>query len=100
MIIPPALAPTKNQPVILPVMVIRRSARESVVGKMEAIKRPSPKAPDQILQIEVGQIRIKPTLIKQLRRSIKRMKRGLKRAAIGMERSRPRASPPQKAPVR
>ena len=98
--IPPALAPTKNQPVILPVMVILRSARESVVGKMAAIEKPAPNVPSQAAMSEFDQSNISPRLMIAPPKSASKINRGLKRVAIGMDNSRPAVRAPQKAEVR
>ena len=44
-VILPRLPPTKNQPVTWPVMDVRRSASERVVGKIEASEAPMPSVP-------------------------------------------------------
>ena len=54
MIMLPKLLPAKNQPVIWPVSDMFRSANDSVVGKMGAIKSPRLNVPAQIAIVEAG----------------------------------------------
>ena len=96
----PILAPKKNQPVVNPVMVIRRAASDMVTGKTEAIERPIPMAPTQRASGESGQRMMIPRQISQPARSPIRMSEGLARTDIGMASNRPRVSAPQNAEVR
>src|SRR5437762_10179126 len=97
---PPALAPIINQPVTCPVIVKRLSAKENIVGNIEAIESPKPTAPTQTAASACGHNKMMATLSKQLSRLPSKRLRGLKRAAKGMAIKRPRVSDPQKAEVK
>ena len=76
--IAPRLLPTRNRPVILPVMAIRRPASDIVVGKTEPNDSPSPSVPTQMAAHEPDQAWILPALISAPIRSNSRMVRGLR----------------------
>ena len=97
---PPALLPIRNQPVTLPVTVIRRSANDIRVGKIEARPKPSPSEATQSAAGECGHTRTTATLSKQMTRSPSRIALGRNRMAIGIANRRASVSAPQKAEVR
>ena len=96
----PAPTPTKNKPVTLPVIIMRRSARLNVVGNIEAINRPRANVLIQIARIDFDQIRMMAMLAKQPKRSVRRIVRGLYLVAIGIDSNLPSVSAPQKAAVK
>ena len=93
-------APTKNQPVTCPVIIMRRSASASVVGKIEAMLRPKAAVPSHVSASDCEAASMSSMLNSPPSKSASRMTRGLKRAASGMDSSRPAVSAPQKVEVR
>ena len=83
--IPPQLAPTKNQLVTFPVMCSRLSARESMVGKIEAMPKPTPKVPIQIIASDFGRSIIRATLTSTPITSTNRTEVYLNFAVIGID---------------
>src|SRR6266536_4232755 len=99
-VIAPALDVRTNQPVTWPVMLIRRPANESVVGKIEAIERPRPAVPSMTTANERGIKSINPTLKRHPARLPVRIDSGLRRAANGIVAIRPKVRAPQNNDVR
>ncbi len=97
--IPPLLAPTKNQLVTRPVMWSRLSARESMVGKIEAMAKPVPKVPTQMMTSEFGQSMIRPTLTNTPITSTNRTEESLNFEAMGIDNNLPRVNDPQNQEV-
>ena len=97
--IPPRLAPTKNQPVILPLICNRFSASDNAVGKIEAIDKPNNIAPNQKIRFDSGRRTIAVTLIKQPIKSIHTTVFELNLAVMGTPSSLPRVNAPQNADV-
>src|SRR5262245_1202574 len=100
MSIAPTLDPRMSHPVTRPVIFIRRPAKESVTGNIEAIESPSPSVPIKMAPKERGIKRIRVKLIRLPKRQQTRIERGLKRVTKGIVNIRPKVSEPQNIDVR
>lgn len=96
----PAPDPTRNQPVIVPVICILSPASINMVGKMEAIDAPSPMVPIHSTRLESFHTMMMIVLIAQPIRSIKRMVSERARVETQMPNNLPRVNEPQNAEVR
>ena len=99
-IMPPTPAPSRNQPVIEPVMCIFSSAIVNIVGKIEAILRPNRIVPIQSAVAESAPRMIIPILTRHPAKSMYRIFLDSKRVDMGIPAIRPRVKKPQNADVK
>ena len=99
-VVAPKLAPTTNQPVTLPVTVIRRPANDIVAGKMEAIEKPRAMVAPEITGSERDAVNIVAKLTNAPTKLTMRMASGFTRAATGIINARPTVSDPQNRDVK
>ena len=88
--IAPALPQAQNRPVIFPDKFIVFPAKAKVVGKIEAIDKPSPKVPKPNASKEACQYKITPRLIRAPIKHALTMAVCLKRTLIGIAIKRPK----------
>ena len=96
----PAPDPTRNQPVIAPVICIRSPASIKMVGKMDAMDIPSPIVPIHKARLESFHSIITMVLIAQPIKSIIRMVCDRVRVETQTPSNLPIVNDPQKAEVR
>ncbi len=96
----PAPEPTRNQPVIAPVICIRSPASRMNVGNMDAMERPSPKVPIQRAVFESFQSIMTMVLMAQPKISMNRIVTGRRRVDTHTPTNLPKVNDPQKAEVR
>ncbi len=96
----PTLAPTNNQLVILPVTPNLYSQKEKVVGKIHAIKIPTPAEPSISILNESENNRINAKLARVPIVQIKSIVIGFKRMARGILIKRATVKAPQKTDVK
>ena len=96
----PAPEPTRNHPVIVPVICIRSPASMISVGKMDAMDMPSPKVPIRSMRLESFHIRMRMVLTAHPTISMKRMVCERRRVETHMPINLPNVNDPQKREVR
>ena len=96
----PAPEPTRNQPVIVPVIFIRSPASMMKVGKMDAIEMPRPMVPIHNTILESFHSMIRMVLSAHPAISKKSIVLEWRRVETQTPSNRPKVNDPQKADVR
>ena len=97
---PPAPAPTKNQPVIVPLTCMLSPANIIMVGKMDAIENPNPMLPAHNMVGDPLPNKINPRLARQPDKSMKRIVLELTFVETQTPSNLPTVNNPQKAEVK